>query len=196
MSDVVRVIREKNAKVLVVDTLSRCAPGLEENEASKVAAALERLFMIRDALGIAVLVLHHTGHQGLRARGSSVLEDNADASWVIRLNGDGASEDRGPEIPRTLLHRKSKDGELQADKPMTLKPDAGSAYLSFDAFDTPTRAKDKRNTERAGELAEMLTDIRTQALSKELTARSLAREMGWNWDRKVTREATNLYLNE
>jgi hypothetical protein len=198
MSALVAVIREKGARLVVIDTLSRCAPGLEENEAPKMAAALERLFMLRDALDIAVLVLHHTGHQGLRARGSSVLEDNADSSWVVKLNGSGdaASEDRGPDNPRMLTHRKSKDGELIADKPMVLKPAAGSAYLSFDAFDAPVRARDKRAAERAGEEAEMLTDIRTKAPSKDLTARALAREMTWNWDRKITRAVINIYLNE
>lgn len=182
-----RELKDRGCKLLIVDTLSRCAPGLEENEASKVAAALERLFMIRDALGIAVLVLHHTGHQGLRARGSSVLEDNADASWVIRLNGDGASEDRGPEIPRTLLHRKSKDGELQADKPMTLKPDAGSAYLSFDAFDAtdgPTRTE---AAQRAAELADMVSEIRSKVSQRE--AGTLRGETPRGHRRIVAREA-------
>ncbi len=207
MSDVVKIIKEKGAKVLVVDTLSRCAPGLEENEASKVAAALERLFMIRDALGVAVVVLHHTGHQGLRARGSSVLEDNADASWVIRLNGDGGGEDRGPEVPRTLMHRKIKDGEILADRPLVLKgvgPEhGGSAYLSYDAFDAPPRATDKRAAERAGEEADKLTALRTAGIDKGLSIRSAISRMAelepgekWSYDRKVARDAAKTYLNE
>lgn len=174
MSDVVRVIKDKSAKVLVVDTLSRCAPGLEENESSKVAAALERLFMIRDALGVAVLVLHHTGHQGIRARGSSVLEDNADASWVIRLNGDGGGEDRGPEVPRTLMHRKIKDGEIIADKPLVLKgagPEhGGSAFLSYDAFEAAGGPGGKSHAERAreaAEIADMVTEIRRRVVARE-----------------------------
>jgi hypothetical protein len=159
MSELVQTIKAKDAKLLVVDTFSRCAPGLEENEATKVAAALERLFAVRDILDIAVLVLHHTGHQGLRARGSSVLDDNADASWVIKLNGEN-NEDRGPDNPRTLEHRKSKDGELLGSKPMALVPAAGSAYLSFDPMDAPMPAGDRRAAESTAKDHELATDIR------------------------------------
>jgi hypothetical protein len=198
-----RELKDRGCKLLIVDTLSRCAPGLEENEASKVAAALERLFMIRDARGIAVLVLHHTGHQGLRARGSSVLEDNADASWVIRLNGDGASEDRGPEIPRTLLHRKSKDGELQADKPMTLKPDAGSAYLSFDAFEM---AGGRASVAREGLIAERLSELERAIMRRREKAKKGTLDAGptvgvresyrmVEGAKDITDEARNRYLN-
>jgi hypothetical protein len=187
MSDVVRVIREKNAKVLVVDTLSRCAPGLEENEASKVAAALERLFMIRDALQVTVVVLHHTGHQGLRARGSSVLEDNADASWVIRLNGDGAGEDRGPEVPRTLMHRKIKDGEILADRPLTLKQAVGSAYLSYDVFEATGGPTHTEAAQRAAELADMVSEIRSKVSQRE--AGTLRGETPRGHRRIVAREA-------
>ena len=125
-----------------------------------------------------------------------MLEDNADASWVIRLNGDGNGEDRGPEVPRTLMHRKIKDGEILTDRPLTLKAAAESAYLDYDAFEVAQGSLGKRAQERAGEVAEMLTDIRSKSPSRDLTARSLAREMGWNWDRKITREVINIYLNE
>jgi hypothetical protein len=186
MSGLVGRINATGARLVIIDTLSRCAPGLEENEAAKMAGALERLFILRDVLGVAVLVLHHTGHQGLRARGSSVLEDNADASWVIRLNGDGNTEDRGPEIPRTLVHRKSKDGELLGDRPMTLMPveheRGGSAYLSFDAFDAPTAAS-RRDAEREGLIEERVTILkeREQDHSKgRLGVREAERVLGGN----------------
>jgi len=156
MSQLCAAITEHGAQLLVVDTLHRCAPGIDENDAKEVGRVLERLFIIRDVLGIAVLVLHHTGHQGQRARGSSVIDDNADASWVISLDG----ENRGPDNPRTLSHRKSKDGELLGEVPLVLRTAASSAYLSYDPMDAPRSVKRvEAAAERAGDLAELVTHI-------------------------------------
>jgi len=180
MSELVKTIKDRGAKLLVVDTFSRCAPGLEENEATKVAAALERLFSIRDILDIAVLVLHHTGHQGLRARGSSVLDDNADASWVIKLNGEN-NEDRGPDNPRTLEHRKSKDGELLGSRSMALVPVPGvkSAYLSFDPMSSPTTRKDAAET---AEIEDRVSQLRAWSSKRKEADRDrpLTFREAWN----------------
>lgn len=117
--------------MVVLDTWHRCTPGVEENSSTETGAALSAALSLRDDHGVTVLVVHHTGHGGARARGSSSIEDDADAAWLIRL-GDGGSdtEDRGPDVPRTLVHRKSKDAELAEPVGLALMPDDhGSATL-------------------------------------------------------------------
>jgi AAA domain-containing protein/bifunctional DNA primase/polymerase-like protein len=192
MSGLVATIKEREARLVVVDTFSRCATGVEENDATAIAAALERLFLLRDVLGVTVLVLHHTGHQGLRSRGSSVLDDNADASWVIKLNGEN-NEDRGPDNPRTLEHRKSKDGELLPAAPMALVPvpEARSAYLSFDPMNSPSRRLD---AERAGRIAELVSELTAKGVDKGQSMAKMAAMIGRSSKEREVQEALREYL--
>jgi hypothetical protein len=122
------VIAESGTKLIVLDTLHRCAPGLEENSSTDMGRVIEAVSMLRERNGVTVLACHHTGHGGQRARGSSSIEDDADTSWVIRLE-HADDDDRGPDNQRTLIHRKAKDGELSADVPLSLTKAGDGAYV-------------------------------------------------------------------
>jgi hypothetical protein len=83
-----RTVRARGARLLVLDTLSRCMPGGEENwtkDMGRVVAAVDR---IRHETGAAVLVIHHTIKSGTGAgrveRGSSVLRGAADGMLLLR----------------------------------------------------------------------------------------------------------------
>ncbi|MGQ0632644.1 MAG: AAA family ATPase [Sporichthyaceae bacterium] len=115
--ELTRIVEERGLRFLVLDTLHRCTPGLDENQSAEMGAVIARLDRLRDRTGCTVMPVHHTGHQGQRARGSSSLDDDIDTSWVIELAGDG--ENRAAHISRTLKHRKTKDGELL--EPMRLE---------------------------------------------------------------------------
>lgn len=74
--------------LLVVDTLARCIVGAEENSAKDMGLAIAALDRLRSELGCAVLVLHHTGHNAERERGSSALRAAADTLIVLGKDGD------------------------------------------------------------------------------------------------------------
>jgi hypothetical protein len=135
----IAMIEERGAGIVALDTLHRCAPGLEENSAKDMGVVIESLSYIRERTGAAVLAMHHTGHSGTRARGSSAIEDDCDTSWVIRLAEDDG-EDRSAANPRTMYHRKTKDGELSGDIPLELIMVGDDAYVGRcepgDGFDT------------------------------------------------------------
>ena len=116
MAELGALIQETGAQVVVFDTLHASTPGLDENDAGDMGAAVDTLRTLRDTYRITSLLVHHTGHAGQRARGSSSLEDDADTSFVINLEG----EDRRPENIRTLVHRKAKDSRLIDDIPLYL----------------------------------------------------------------------------
>lgn len=124
--------------LIVADTWHRMTPGIEENSATDTAVPMDAALSLRDDYGATVLVVHHTGHAGQRSRGSSALEDDADAAWVIKLGTGADEEDRGPDTPRTLEHRKSKDGELAQPARLVLTVDEqGDAVVSVDRFAAP-----------------------------------------------------------
>jgi hypothetical protein len=120
-------ITEMRPVLVVVDTLHQCAPGMDENSSKDMGTVLGAVAELRESYGATVLLNHHTGHQGERARGSSALEDDVDTSWVVTLDG----ESRAAENQRILKHRKAKDRELLAERPIMLRTveEAGSAYV-------------------------------------------------------------------
>jgi hypothetical protein len=108
MAGVAELARERGEAVIAFDTLSQCAGSLKENDSSDMARVSDVAGLLREHAGATTLLLHHAGHSGERARGSSVIEDNADTSWLTSLT----SENRHHSRPRRLEHRKTKDAEL------------------------------------------------------------------------------------
>jgi hypothetical protein len=110
VAKIIRQMRKTGAKVVIFDTLHRCAPGIDENQAKDQGTVMEGLQKIKDETGCTVIMLAHTGYEGIHARGSSSQEDDADDAYVIKLDGPD-NEDRSPDAPRVLIRRKTKEGE-------------------------------------------------------------------------------------
>jgi len=75
--------------VILVDTLSKFTPGLDENKNADMSAFLGALTdELRDALSCTVLLVAHTGHneQG-RPRGAYALMANPDAEYITAREG-------------------------------------------------------------------------------------------------------------
>lgn len=79
-----------DAKLLVIDTLARCMAG-DENSAQDMGGFVSVLDRIRAERACASLVVHHTGVEGGRPRGSTALRGAAD----------------------TLVHMKHDDGDVE-----------------------------------------------------------------------------------
>ena len=130
MHQLTRKVQETGAVLVVFDTLHRCTPGMRENDADAVGVAFAGIQKLKNDTDATVMVLHHTGYEGMHARGSSAQEDDADDAFVIKLGGNG--EDRGPEISRTLCQRKTKEGAT--DQKWELE------FVSEDPFNDGTKA--------------------------------------------------------
>lgn len=70
---------------ITVDTFSKFAPGLDENDNTEVAAFLSILSAgLRNRYGCTVLLVAHAGHgDSKRPRGASVLMANPDAEYIV-----------------------------------------------------------------------------------------------------------------
>jgi hypothetical protein len=123
-----------NPRMVIWDTLHRCAPGIDEDRSKESGLVIDTLSELRERYDCTQLLNHHTGHSGVRARGSSSWEDDCDNSWVIRLAGDG--EDRSAAVQRTMEHRKVKDGELSDKMNIGLTAAADSAYVDLKTVTT------------------------------------------------------------
>jgi hypothetical protein len=71
--------------LIVIDTMSKYAAGLDENDNAKVAEYLGDLATgLRDRFDAAVLLVAHSGHgDSKRPRGASALMCNPDAEYII-----------------------------------------------------------------------------------------------------------------
>jgi hypothetical protein len=70
---------------IVIDTLSKFATGLDENDNGKMAAFLSALSInLREDLDCTVLLVAHSGHgDAQRPRGASSLMSNPDAEYIV-----------------------------------------------------------------------------------------------------------------
>jgi hypothetical protein len=70
---------------IVIDTLSKFATGLDENDNGKMATFLSSLSMfLREDLACTVLLVAHSGHgDAARPRGASSLMSNPDAEYIV-----------------------------------------------------------------------------------------------------------------
>jgi RecA/RadA recombinase len=86
--------------VVCIDTLSRCLAG-NENAAEDMAAFISGIGKVQARYGCAAIVVHHTGHDETRARGSSALKAAADMEFRVEQSGQMI----------TLTCTKAKDAE-------------------------------------------------------------------------------------
>lgn len=84
-------IHAVGAGLLVVDTLARSMAGSDENSAQDMGQHIQALDWLMERTGCAVLVVHHSGVDGSRPRGSTALFGAADT--LIRVDGDGRMVD-------------------------------------------------------------------------------------------------------
>lgn len=117
MRELGELIAETGAKALVFDTFHASTPGIDGDKNGDVGRVYDVMRTMRDEHDVAIILPHHTGHAGERARGGSAMEDDADVSFLLSLKG----EDRSAASIRTLVHRKTKDEGLQPEIDLRLE---------------------------------------------------------------------------
>lgn len=112
--------------LVIIDTLARCATGLEENNANEMGRVIQAAYMIRNAMGNdgTVLLIHHLGKSGV-VRGSSALLGGVDLMLTL-TNEQGHL---------TLEDEKRKDGKPLEPMNLRLTESSGSMIIEKDSPD-------------------------------------------------------------
>ncbi|MEQ1491561.1 MAG: AAA family ATPase [Terricaulis sp.] len=98
--------RGERLGVVVVDTLARATPGADENSGADMGAAMAAMEKIGEALGVLVILVHHTGKDATKgARGHSSLFAALDTA--IELQHD---EETGGRSIRLAKQKDDEDG--------------------------------------------------------------------------------------
>lgn len=88
LAGMVEVVDARQPVLVVIDTLARNMIGGDENSARDVGLAVNAADGIRQVSMATVLLVHHSGIDGSRPRGSSALEGAADAIIECKRDGD------------------------------------------------------------------------------------------------------------
>ncbi len=84
----VRACADLSAGLVVLDTQARITVGAEENSATDMGQLVEQAERLREATGACVLLIHHTGHEGGRARGSTAVYAALQTELMVERDGD------------------------------------------------------------------------------------------------------------
>jgi hypothetical protein len=123
-------------RVVIVDTLVRSMSGADENSTREMNEYTNRCKQIINALDCAVVLVHHTGKDGDRYRGSSVLKSNAD-SMIALIDDDDFIQ---------VKCEKTKDAKPFATRDMTLLPvDVGVVDAHGNHLETPVMVPAERD---------------------------------------------------
>lgn len=168
LRELVELVNDRGAGLVVFDTLSKSKGKAEENSNSDMSALMALVIEVTRATKATVLLVAHTGYSGEHTRGGSSQEDDVDTVFVVKFE-DPKSEDRSPTNRRVLHHRKSKDGVLSP--PFVLVPvveDLGedshgravtTLTLTTDPWEERASRTEVTQAERAGKVAELTTLI-------------------------------------
>jgi len=103
MNTVSDLCGEDGLALFIVDTWARALTGGDENSAGDAGKAIAVCDAVRDLTGASVLVVHHTGADGMRERGSTALRGASDTTLQLSKADDSDVT--------VLSCKKMKDGE-------------------------------------------------------------------------------------
>jgi hypothetical protein len=107
--------------VIVLDTLSsNASPGFDESKTADMKLLLDGARSLRDEYNCTVVLVHHTGHDQSRERGSSDLRAAMDVSLSLKSTSGDA---------RTLTIEKARDFSAPDPIPLALRERHGARII-------------------------------------------------------------------
>ena len=106
---------EGDIGMIVVDTFQRNFGGGNENSAEDVGNFIHQLDGLIATYGCNVCIVHHSGHEGNRARGSSVIGASLDYEFKVQRT------DKNEEMFVSFQQTLNKDGQGMAEKNFVFK---------------------------------------------------------------------------
>jgi hypothetical protein len=134
---------EGDIGMIVVDTFQRNFGGGNENSAEDVGNFIHQLDGLIAAYGCNVCIVHHSGHEGNRARGSSVIGASLDYEFSVKRT------DKNDQMYVSFQQTLNKDGQGMSEKNFAFKEvdligeglELTSGFLEL--TDVDFKAKDK-----------------------------------------------------
>lgn len=162
--------------ILFIDTLHTASVGSDENSAKDIGVVMSMAKKAVRELGCSVVLIHHTGKNGNKERGSSAMRGDMDAMILVERIGETGTKAK-------MICGKLKDGKEWDTQTFDLVEHLNSVRVWWDE-PISDDGTDKRKSETAGEILGMLGSA-----EGELTAKRIAEAMA------ATPQAVNRVLN-
>jgi AAA domain len=82
------LVNDERPDLLVLDSLRSMTPGMDENDTSQTARALDPLRRLAHESTTAILLIHHSNKSGKEFRGASSIRDSVDVLWHLGRHDD------------------------------------------------------------------------------------------------------------
>lgn len=135
VSALIRTAVRGDFQFIILDTQARCTVGLEENSASEMGLVVAALDVLKEVTGACVALVHHSGAQGGRARGSTAILGALDAEFEVEADKRNMSVRMRTRAQKDLAE--ARDVELDLCTP---EPGAALAVKARPAWHRPTAA--------------------------------------------------------
>lgn len=174
-AELVRQIKARGIKpsVVIIDTMARAIGGLEENSAKDVGVFVAACDYIRDELGCAVIVVHHSGKDGTRgSRGSNALEGAFDTVLEVK---------RHEKSMHVALFVRDQRSALEREEPYLFEGHLVGPSLVFQpsdkaAYRAATEAEELVTAKKIGAVLQALNAYGAEnGITTEVLAAELAR---------------------
>jgi hypothetical protein len=161
------VVLDEPIGLVVLDTLARMMPGVDENSAQELGLVIAACDRVKEEFGCTVMPVHHTGKDEERGmRGSMALPGAVDASILVKAAGEKAIR---------LVNDNQKDGPGAEDLLMRLE-EVSIGLGRSSLVPVPMNGADCTPTGEQAKKAELLVKI-ANALGKH-KARLSVRKVG------------------
>lgn len=135
VSTLIRTAKRGGYQFIILDTQARCTVGLEENSASEMGLVVAALDVLKEVTGACVALVHHSGAQGGRARGSTAILGALDAEFEVEADKRNMSVRMRTRAQKDLAE--ARDVELDLCTP---EPGAALAVKARPQWHRPTAA--------------------------------------------------------
>jgi hypothetical protein len=117
VSALIRTAKRGNYEFIILDTQARCTVGMEENSASEMGVVVAALDVLKEVTGACVALVHHSGANGGRARGSTAILGALDAEFEVEADKDNMSVSVHTRAQKDLAEAPSVDFDLVTPGP-------------------------------------------------------------------------------
>ncbi len=146
--------------ILIIDTLHSATAGADENSAKDMGLVLKVAKDAAQALGCAVVLVHHTNKNGTAERGSSALRGAMDCMIEIRRIYETGTK-------AAMQCAKLKDGQEWKEQTLDLVESGESVRVWWDE-PSDSKQADRRKTETANDIIRLLTTAKGPLTNKQI----------------------------
>jgi AAA domain-containing protein len=133
-------------RLILLDPFARMKGDADENRQDEIAPILTFLRELRNEAGAAVVLIHHTGHDGNRSRGTSDIE----AYWESRIRIEGSPASGGP----FTLRADHREAETTVELRYQIAGSSEERWVRLDPLAVATPPTEKRRDEQLAYIEE------------------------------------------